>query len=100
MQTAYELVKQTRRTDGEDDALRLLRTRCVKLTEERARAATGRDGLGGESVIALEYRGRQQRQSLTELIAGRGWTQQQLVLVEAERTADAIETVFEAAAQV
>ena len=100
MQTAYELVKKTRRTEGGDDALRLLRTRCVKLTEERARAVAGHDGLGGESVIALEYRGRQQRQFIAELISARGWTQQQVILVEAERTADGIETVFEAAAQV
>ena len=85
--------------------LHLLRTRHVRLTDDRAATIVGRErcqssaGKGG--WIGLEWDGTNCRQLLSEWIgAQQGWSSNAVVVVSAERTASSTESFFEAAAQV
>ena len=86
-------------------SLYLLRTRHVRLTDEKAATIVGKDRLqpssGKGKWIGLEWDGVDGRRLLSEWIgAQQGWSTNTVVVVSAERTASSIESFFEVAAQV
>ena len=90
----------------QSQSLYVLRTRHVRLSDDKAAAVVGKDryqpavsgGKGG--WIGLEWDGVNGRQLLSEWIGAQGWSSNAVVVVAAERTAASIESFFEAAAQV
>ena len=95
----YDLIRDVRQRMREGD-LHLLRTRCVRLPEDKAQRATGVSGLGKDALIGLEWDGEDAQRVLRDALARRGWGAQRALLVAEERNRDAIEAVFAAAAQV
>ena len=89
----------------QSQSLRLLRTRHVRLSDDKAAAIIGKDRYQPSTSkggwIGLEWDGTNGRQLLSEWVGEQGWSSTSSVLiVSAERAASSIEAFFEAAAQV
>ena len=96
---AYRLIHEMRGRIREGD-LRLLRSRCVTLGEERAQRLTGQAGLGREALIGLEWEGEDARRVLREAIERCQWQSGEVELTAESATKEATDTFFEAAQQV
>ena len=91
----YRLIREMKGRIREGD-IRLLRTCCSQVGEEKAHRLTGQAGLGRDNFIGLEWEGEDVRRVLAEAIERCQWTASEVVLTAEGSTREATDAFFEA----